>query len=108
MMPWPRGANRVIGSESSGVLMAASVIDHVTAEMKLYSDESFGPVVAVIRATNESDAVRLPNDTKFGLSAAVFSRDVNRALKVAKQIESGICHINGPTVQDEVQMPFGG
>jgi benzaldehyde dehydrogenase (NAD) len=103
-----KGAIRVVGSEGSGVLMSASVIDHVTAGMKLYSDESFGPVVAVIRATNESDAVRIANDTEYGLSAAVFSRNVNRALKVAKQIESGICHINGPTVQDEAQMPFGG
>jgi benzaldehyde dehydrogenase (NAD) len=103
-----KGASRIVGSEGSGVLMSASVIDHVTPGMKLYSDESFGPVVAVIRATNESDAVRIANDTEYGLSAAVFSRNVNRALKVAKQIESGICHINGPTVQDEAQMPFGG
>lgn len=103
-----KGADRVAGSEGSGVLMSASVIDHVTAGMKLYSDESFGPVVAVIRARDESDAIRLANDTEYGLSAAVFSRNVNRALKVARQIESGICHINGPTVQDEAQMPFGG
>jgi acyl-CoA reductase-like NAD-dependent aldehyde dehydrogenase len=103
-----KGASRVAGSEGSGVLMSASVIDHVTPGMKLYSEESFGPVVAVIRARNESDAVRLANDTEYGLSAAVFSRNINRALKVAKQIESGICHINGPTVQDEPQMPFGG
>lgn len=103
-----KGARRVAGSEGSGVLMSASVIDHVTPGMKLYSEESFGPVIAVIRAGNESDAVRLANDTEYGLSAAVFSRNINRALKVAKQIESGICHINGPTVQDEPQMPFGG
>jgi acyl-CoA reductase-like NAD-dependent aldehyde dehydrogenase len=54
------------------------------------------------------EAIRIANDTEYGLSSAVFGRDVNRALTVARQIESGICHINGPTVQDEAQTPFGG
>ncbi len=52
--------------------------------------------------------MRIANDTEYGLSAAVFSRDVQRALAIAKRIQSGICHINGPTVADEAQMPFGG
>ena len=62
----------------------------------------------MIRAIDEADAVRIANDTDYGLSAAVFSRDIGRALKVAKRIQSGMCHINGPTVHDEAQMPFGG
>ena len=53
-------------------------------------------------------AVRVANDTDYGLPAAVFGRDIQRALAVSKRIESGICHINGPTVHDEAQMPFGG
>ena len=52
--------------------------------------------------------MRIANDTEYGLSAAVFGRDIGRALEVAKRIESGMCHINGPTVSDEAQMPFGG
>jgi vanillin dehydrogenase len=48
------------------------------------------------------------NDTEYGLAAAVFGRDIQRALAVSRRIESGICHINGPTVADEAQMPFGG
>jgi benzaldehyde dehydrogenase (NAD) len=103
-----KGAKRVAGSEGSGVIMSACVVDRVTPEMKLYSEESFGPIVAVIRAKDEADAVRIANDTEFGLSAAVFSRDITRALMVAKRIQSGMCHINGPTVHDEAQMPFGG
>ena len=103
-----KGAKRVAGSQGSGVLMSANVIDRVTPEMTLYAEESFGPVVAVIRARDEADAVRIANDTEYGLSASVFSRDIARAFKVAKQIQSGICHINGPTVHDEAQMPFGG
>jgi acyl-CoA reductase-like NAD-dependent aldehyde dehydrogenase len=80
----------------------------LTAEMRIYHEESFGPVAPVIRVRDVKDAIRIANDTEYGLSAAVYGRDVNRALAVAKQIESGICHVNGPTVQDEAQIPFGG
>ena len=76
--------------------------------MRLFREESFGPVVAIVRAQDEADAIRLANDTEYGLSAAVFTRDTARGLKVAMQVNSGICHINGPTVHDEAQMPFGG
>ena len=57
---------------------------------------------------DEDEAVRIANDTEYGLSAAVFSQNIHRAMAVANRIESGICHINGPTVSDEPQMPFGG
>jgi acyl-CoA reductase-like NAD-dependent aldehyde dehydrogenase len=76
--------------------------------MDIYSVESFGPVVAVIRAKDEEDAIGLANDSEYGLSASVFTRDTARGLRVARQIRSGICHVNGPTVHDEPQMPFGG
>jgi benzaldehyde dehydrogenase (NAD) len=102
------GAVQVNGGEANGVLMPAHVIDKVTPEMKLFRDESFGPVVAVTRARDEAQAIELANDTEYGLSAAVFTRDIARGMKVARQIKSGICHINGPTVHDEAQMPFGG
>ncbi len=103
-----KGAEQVTGGEARGVLMPAHVIDRVTADMKLFRDESFGPVVAVIRARDEAHAIELANDTEYGLSASVFTRDIVRGLKVARQIKSGICHVNGPTVHDEAQMPFGG
>jgi acyl-CoA reductase-like NAD-dependent aldehyde dehydrogenase len=103
-----KGAVQVNGGPSAGVLMPATVIDGVTEAMALYREESFGPVVAVIRARDEAHAVDLANDTEYGLSAAVFTRDTARGLRVARQIRSGICHVNGPTVHDEAQMPFGG
>jgi acyl-CoA reductase-like NAD-dependent aldehyde dehydrogenase len=103
-----RGATQLTGGAADGVLMPATVIDHVTAEMRLFREESFGPVVAIIRARDEADAIALANDTEYGLAAAVFTRDTARGLRVARQIKSGICHINGPTVHDEAQMPFGG
>jgi benzaldehyde dehydrogenase (NAD) len=102
------GAKLVAGGQRDGAIMAATVLDHITPNMRIYREESFGPVAPVIRVKNVEEAIRIANDTEYGLSAAVFGRDVNRALKVAQQIESGICHINGPTVQDEAQIPFGG
>jgi acyl-CoA reductase-like NAD-dependent aldehyde dehydrogenase len=103
-----KGAETVNGGVADGVLMPATVIDKVTPDQKLFRDESFGPVVAVIRARDEAHAIELANDTEYGLSAAVFTKDTARGLRVAKLIKSGICHINGPTVHDEAQMPFGG
>jgi len=102
------GARQVNGGAADGVLRPAHVIDKVTPAMKLFRDESFGPVVAIIRAKDEAEAITLANDTEYGLSAAVFTRDTARGLRVARQIKSGICHVNGPTVHDEAQMPFGG
>ena len=102
------GAVQVNGGDADGVLMPAHVIDKVTPQMKLFRDESFGPVVGVIRARDEAHAIELANDTEYGLSSAVFTRDTARGLRVARQVRSGICHVNGPTVHDEPQMPFGG
>lgn len=102
------GAKVLAGGTSESVLMPATVLDHVTPDMKIYHEESFGPVVALIRARDEGDAVRIANDTEYGLSAAVFTRNIASGMRVAGRVRSGICHINGATVQDEPQMPFGG
>jgi benzaldehyde dehydrogenase (NAD) len=102
------GAEKINGGKAEGVLMPATVIDKVMPAMRLFREESFGPVVAVIRARDEAHAIELANDTEYGLSAAVFTRDTARGLRVARQIKSGMCHINGSTVHDEAQMPFGG
>lgn len=103
-----KGADILSGGVADSVIMAATVVDKVTADMNLYRDESFGPVVAMIRAKDEAEAIRLANDSEYGLSASVFTQDAARGLSVARQIKSGICHVNGPTVHDEPQMPFGG
>lgn len=103
-----KGARVRAGGEARGTLVNATVLDGVTSGMRIYGEESFGPLVSVVRVRGDEEAIRVANDTEYGLSAAVFGRDIARALRVAGRIESGICHVNGPTVHDEAQMPFGG
>jgi benzaldehyde dehydrogenase (NAD) len=88
--------------------MPATLLDHVTSDMQIYYEESFGPVKGIVRVDGVEEAVACANDNELGLSSAVFGTDIARAMSVAGRIESGICHVNGPTVHDEAQMPFGG
>ena len=104
-----KGAKLVAGGKRTGTVVEATVLDHVTPAMRVYSEESFGPVKPIDpRKPTKTRPMRVANDTEYGLSSAVFSRDIQRAMAVAARIETGICHINGPTVNDEAQMPFGG
>ncbi|MBB6083689.1 aldehyde dehydrogenase [Castellaniella defragrans] len=103
-----KGATLLCGGRSEDTLMAATLLDHVTPDMRIYAEETFGPVKAIVRVAGEDAAVACANDSAYGLSAAVIGADVARALRVAGRIQSGICHINSATVDDEPQMPFGG
>jgi vanillin dehydrogenase len=104
-----KGASVATGGKGpGGAFFEPTVVDKVLKGMRIYGEESFGPIVGVLRARNTDHAVELANDCEYGLSAAVFSKNINTALSVAQRIDSGICHINSPTVQDEAQMPFGG
>src|SRR5262249_4364283 len=103
-----KGARLVTGGEVRGTVMSATILDGVTPAMRIYAEESFGPVAVVLRARDLDDAVRIANDTEYGLAAAVFGRATARALAAAKGMESGICHVTSATVADEPQMPFGG
>ena len=103
-----KGAVLAAGGRGNGTIMPATIVDFVTPAMRIYGEESFGPVVTLVRVSGVDEAVRVANDTEYGLSSAVFGRDITRAMGVAKRIEAGICHVNAPTVHDEPQMPFGG
>ena len=103
------GAKILCGAEGDGsTVMKGIVVDKVTPDMALFREESFGPQVSITRVKSAEEAIKLANDTEYGLSAALFTRDIARGIELARRIESGICHINGPTVHDEAQMPFGG
>lgn len=103
-----KGAKLVAGGARTGAVVPAGVLDGVTRNMRIYSEESFGPIKSVIRVKDAEEAIQIANDTEYGLSSSVYTQDVKKGLAVAARIESGICHINGPTVGDEPQMPFGG
>lgn len=89
-------------------IMSARFLTGVTPDMRIYHEESFGPVSTVMTFAEEAEAIRLANDTEFGLTASVFTQNISRGLRVADQIDSGMCHVNGPTIHDEAHMPFGG
>ena len=103
-----KGATALSGGEADGPCFPPTVLAGVTPEMRVYAEESFGPLLAVVAVDGPDEAVQVANDTEYGLSAAVFSENVPAALELAQRIESGICHINDTTVHDEPQMPFGG
>ena len=103
-----RGARVVTGGEAEGPCYRPTVLTGVTPDMRIYHEESFGPVVGIMSVDSPEEAVRVANDTEYGLAASVFGGHVPTALDLARQIESGICHVNGSTVHDEPQMPFGG
>ncbi len=103
-----KGAKVLCGGKAQGPAYPPTVVYGVTPAMRIYHEESFGPAKPVVIANDADDALRIANDTPYGLSSAVFTCDVNRALRIAEKLEFGICHINGATVHDEPQMPFGG
>jgi acyl-CoA reductase-like NAD-dependent aldehyde dehydrogenase len=103
-----KGAKLLCGGKVDGASYQPTVLYGVTPQMSVYYEESFGPLVSVVIAQNADDALRIANDTEYGLAGAVFSRDVTKAMKIAEKMDTGICHVNGATVHDEPQMPFGG
>jgi salicylaldehyde dehydrogenase len=103
-----KGAVIVAGGYANGAVMPATILDRVTPDMDIYDEETFGPITTVVRVQGTERAVEVANDTAYGLSSAVFGRDVHRALQVALQIDAGACHVNGATVGNEAQSPYGG
>jgi len=98
-----QGREGDLGRESDGLYFEPTVVTNVSPEMRVYSEEAFGPIVAIVPVDGVDEAVRVANDTEYGLSAAVFSRNVDAALSVAARLHTGMCHINDATVNDEPQ-----
>jgi succinate-semialdehyde dehydrogenase/glutarate-semialdehyde dehydrogenase len=106
-----RGARLLLGGDipaGPGAFYPPTVLDQVRRGMPVYDEETFGPVAAVIAARDEADAIRLANDTPFGLGAAVFTRDLARGERIAAtEFEAGACFVNG-LVRSDPRLPFGG
>lgn len=95
-------------NESSTTRMKPIIITHVTPEMDIYKQESFGTTVSILEVDSEEEALRIANDTEYGLAAAVFTEDLRVGFRFAKNIETGAVHINNMTVHDEAALPHGG
>jgi acyl-CoA reductase-like NAD-dependent aldehyde dehydrogenase len=95
-------------SKSTETRMAPIILKGITPSMDIYHTESFGPTVSLFEVETEEEALQLANDTKYGLSSAVFTEDLRTGLRFAKAIEAGACHINSMTVHDETALPHGG
>ncbi|EKF00533.1 putative methylmalonate-semialdehyde dehydrogenase [Tolypothrix sp. PCC 7601] len=109
------GAKVLIGGEiasegqlKNGNFFKPTILDNVTPEMRVAREEIFGPVVALIEVSSFEEAIAVLNDTNYGLSSSVYTRDINRAFTAMRDIEAGITYINGPTIGAEVHLPFGG
>lgn len=88
--------------------MPATIVDNVRPDMAIYDTETFGPITTVVRVSGVEEAIQVANDTEYGLAAAVFGKDTSRAFQVATRIDAGHVHVNGATVQNEAQAPYGG
>ncbi len=109
------GAKVLIGGEivkdgelQHGFFFAPTILDGVTPDMRVAREEIFGPVVGLIEVKDFEEAIAILNDTPYGLSSSVYTRDINRAFQAMRDIEAGITYINGPTIGAEVHLPFGG
>jgi len=109
------GAKLVAGGSAAeegplrgGAFYKPTLFDQVTPNMRIAREEIFGPVLSVITVDSLEEAIRVLNDTPYGLSSSIYTRDVNRAMRAVRDIEAGITYVNGPTIGAEVQLPFGG
>ncbi|MGP4069683.1 aldehyde dehydrogenase family protein [Halobacillus sp. B29] len=103
-----RGATLLTGGDSEGNIMHPTVLTNVTNDMPIASNEVFGPVIGIIKVSSEEEAITVANDTSYGLSGSVFTTDVHRGVETAKQINTGMIHVNDQSVNDEAHVAFGG
>jgi aldehyde dehydrogenase (NAD+) len=102
------GAKEVLGGEPKGLVIPPHIFTGVTMKMAIAREEIFGPVAPIIKVNDEAEALRVANDTDAGLTAAVITRDENRGLAFALQMEAGMTHVNDQPVNDLANNPFGG
>ncbi|WP_374701211.1 aldehyde dehydrogenase family protein [Thalassobacillus sp. C254] len=102
------GANLLTGGSHEGNVFEPTVVSNVTKDMDIFQNELFGPVVSIVKVQSEEEAIETANDTIYGLSGSVFTKDRFRGMEVARQIETGMIHVNDQSVNDEAHVAFGG
>jgi vanillin dehydrogenase len=103
-----KGAQVLTGGTHQDNFYQPTVVAGVTAEMRIYGEESFGPITSIIKTSSSEEALAIANDTSYGLAAGVITNDLQKAMDLALRLESGMVHINDTTVSDEPHVPFGG
>ena len=103
-----KGATIVTGGDWDGNRCQPTVLTGVTPDMKVYAEETFGPVVSIYPVDTLDEAIEHSNDSNFGLSAGIYTTNINDAMRYALEVESGMVHVNGATLHDEPHVPFGG
>ncbi len=103
-----KGARIELGGGGTGTYVEPTILTGCTSDMLVMQEETFGPVVPVIPFRDDAEAIRLSNDTEYGLSSGIFSGNEERAIRMARRLETGMCHINCSSVNDEPHVPFGG
>jgi len=103
-----KGARVLTGGSHQDNFYQPTVVAGVTREMRIFSEESFGPITSIIKVETSEEALAIANDTSYGLSSGVITNDLQKAMDLALRLESGMVHINDTTVSDEPHVPFGG
>lgn len=96
------------GKCRDGYFFEPTIFDNVTPAMRIAQEEIFGPVLSIIEVRTFEEAIDVHNGTRYGLSSAIYTRDVSRAFRAMRDIDAGITYVNGPTIGAEVHLPFGG
>ncbi len=102
------GERETSGGRDDGWFFQPTLVTGVKPEMRVAKEEIFGPVLSVIKVKSLEEAIRVANDTQYGLSSSVYTRDINKAYLAIRDIKAGITYINAPTIGAEAHMPFGG
>lgn len=108
------GAELVTGGEKlgdglgGGYFYSPTLFDHARPDMRIAQEEIFGPTITVVRVDDEEEAIEVANGTRYGLSAAVYTRDTVRALRAVRDLQAGLVYLNAPTIGSEIHLPFGG
>jgi aldehyde dehydrogenase (NAD+) len=102
------GATLLCGGKNQGLFFEPTVLGNVTRKMRVFREETFGPVAPIIRARSDDEAIEIANDSDYGLSAGIMTRNEERGLSIAQRLRTGMAHINDSSINDEPHVPFGG
>ena len=103
-----KGAKIELGGKIEGRFIEPTILTNISSDMKIYDEETFGPIVIILPFRNDEEAINLANDSQYGLSSGVFTNNEERGFNIANSLETGMCHVNCSSINDEPHIPFGG